>query len=534
MDRVVADETLERLREVDDLAHLRVGVVGLLELGARLQALLEVDLRAFRDHLRDPVDLAVRDLEHAACVAHGGPGEHRPERDDLGDPVAAVLLLDVVDHPVSPGNGEVDVHVGHGLAARIEEALEEEVVSDRIDVRDLERVGGDGSRGRSSPRADLNPVLPGEADEVPDDQEVVGEAHLLDRLQLELDALLELRRDGSVPLLHAFLAQLDEVVEGVAVVGRRERREPDLAQLQLDVQPLGDLEARAECVRVVREVLGHLGRGLEVELVRVELPVIRVLERVAGLDAEERLVGPRVLVAEVVDVAGSDEREARVRGELREQRVDPRLLREAGVLHLDVDVVAPEDLRETVEVGSGILWTTFLQGFTHSAREAPGERHEPLRVSGQVAPVDARLVVVALEESGRGELDQVPVALVRLGEERQVRVALLLLGRVVADVDLAADQRLDALLPGVLVELDGAGERAVVGERDGRHLELRGAGRQIGDPAGPVEDREFGVDVEVDELGSQGRAILAGTPASPISPRRRRDLAPPVSSSSRC
>ena len=91
-----------------------------------------------------------------------------------------------------------------------------------------------------------------------------------------------------------------------------------------------------------------------------------------------------------------------------------------------------------------------------------------------------------------------------------MRVALLLAGGVVADVDLAADERLDPLLLRVLVELDGAGERAVVGERDGRHLELGRAGGEVRDPAGPVEDRELGVDVEVDELGGQGRAILAG------------------------
>ena len=45
VDRVLADEALERLGEVDDLAHLRVAVVGRLQLGAGLQALVEVDLR---------------------------------------------------------------------------------------------------------------------------------------------------------------------------------------------------------------------------------------------------------------------------------------------------------------------------------------------------------------------------------------------------------------------------------------------------------------------------------------------------------
>ena len=89
-----------------------------------------------------------------------------------------------------------------------------------------------------------------------------------------------------------------------------------------------------------------------------------------------------------------------------------------------------------------------------------------------------------------------------------MRVALLLARRVVADVDLAADQRLDAGLQALLVELDGAGQGAVVGERDSGHLQLGGACDQCRNPAGPVEDRELGVDVEVDELSRQGRAIL--------------------------
>ena len=79
---------------------------------------------------------------------------------------------------------------------------------------------------------------------------------------------------------------------------------------------------------------------------------------------------------------------------------------------------------------------------------------------------------------------------------------------VVGDVDLAADDRLDPLLPGLLVEVDRAGQRAVVGERDRGHLELGRPGREGGDAARPVEDRVLAVDVQVDEVGAHGTAIL--------------------------
>jgi len=75
-------------------------------------------------------------------------------------------------------------------------------------------------------------------------------------------------------------------------------------------------------------------------------------------------------------------------------------------------------------------------------------------VSLEELPVDARLVVVALEISERGELDEVGVALVRLGEEGEMRVALGLHSAVVRHVHLAADDGLHAGAARFPVELD--------------------------------------------------------------------------------
>ena len=91
-------------------------------------------------------------------------------------------------------------------------------------------------------------------DEVGDDQEVVGEAHLADRLQLELEPLAQLGRHLVVAATEALLAELDEVVERVAAVGRRELRQQDAAELDLDVAALGDLERAAHRVLLAREV----------------------------------------------------------------------------------------------------------------------------------------------------------------------------------------------------------------------------------------------------------------------------------------
>jgi len=52
-------------------------------------------------------------------------------------------------------------------------------------------------------------------------------------------------------------------------------------------------------------------------VIGVELPALRILERVPGLDAEQCLVRARVFVLQVVDVAGRDEPEPGAFGHLR-------------------------------------------------------------------------------------------------------------------------------------------------------------------------------------------------------------------------
>ena len=428
------------------------------------------------------------------------------ERDDLRDAIAPVLLGDVGEDALAALHREVDVDVGHRLAARVQEALEQQVVRDRIEVGDLQAVRDERAGRRSAPRADGDAVLLGEPHEVPDDQEVVGEAHLADRLELELeprpDRVVDVRVAAGEPLL----AEAAEHAEAVAL-GLVEAREPQRSELELDVAALGDLDRRREqVVAPARHQRLHLGRGLEVELVRLETEPVLVGEERVRLDAEERVVRPGVLGVQVVHVAGADDREAGVGGDPQEPRVDLGVLGHAGVLQLDVDVVASEDRHEPVELGARRGLVAASQRLAGDAGHAPRQADQPVGVALEQLVVDARLVVVALEESERAQLDEVVVAGRRLGEQRQVAPGPLALVPVALapvgdDVHLAAEQRLDPDLARSLVELDRPGHRAVIGEPHGGHAEIGGALHELGDPTGAVEHRVLGVDVKVNVGG---------------------------------
>ena len=414
----------------------------------------------------------------------------------------------VVDDPLAAGHGEVDVDVGERLSARVQEPLEEQRVAHRVEVGDPQAEGDERSGRRPAPRPDRDAVLAGEADEVPHDQEVVGVAHLLDRAKLELEPLAELGRLGPVALAQARLGQLAQVLRRRAALGHVEARQVERVEVEPGVAALGDLDGAGQHVGAPR--LGHervhlLGR-LQVEAVVRELEPIRVVERVAGLDAEHRLVRHGVGGGQVVDVAGAHERQARVARQRRERRVDGRLDVDAAVLELDVDVVAAEDLDEPVDLAARAALVAVHERLADATGQAAGERDDALGVGRELLEVDPGAVPVAVEVAGGDEPDEVVVALAGLGEERQVAAALLLRtgGVVVDDVHLASQHRADTGLGRGPGELDRTGHRPVVGEADRGHAEVGGAGHERLDAARPVEDGVLAVDVEMDVLLAAG------------------------------
>ncbi len=74
------------------------------------------------------------------------------------------------------------------------------------------------------------------------------------------------------------------------------------------------------------------------------------------------------------------------------------------------------------------------------------------------------------------------------------------------DVELAAEDRLDAGLLGRVVEVDRAEEVAVIRERDGRELQLLGLVDQLLELGGTVEQAVLGMNVQVDEFAMLHRA----------------------------
>ena len=167
---------LDLLRQLEHL--LRDLVIGL---GLRAR-----DRRPPVDLLRPRVLLAGGVAEGAGHVAHRRAG---PVGDDVGHlrrVLAAVAPVDVLDDLFATVALDVDVDVGRTVALGGQEALEQQTERHRVGLGDAE---GEAHRrvGRRPAALAEDVGATAELDDVPHDEEVAGEAELLDDRQLVVD-----------------------------------------------------------------------------------------------------------------------------------------------------------------------------------------------------------------------------------------------------------------------------------------------------------------------------------------------------------
>jgi hypothetical protein len=219
--------------------------------------------------------------------------------------------------------------------------------------------------------------------------------------------------------------------------------------------------------------------------------------------------------------SGGDGLDAHLLAELEQVVADPLLDGDVVVHQLEEHVVATEDVLQLAGLAQRLVPLTQPQPGLDRAGRAAGRDDQALAVLLEELLVHAGLEVVALEARARGEPEKVVHALGRLGPHRHVGVGAttrdvvaallgavtlapadppaLLAGRARCQVGLDADDRLDAVLPCLRVEVVGAVQVAVVGHRDRGHAEIGDSREEPVEERGAVQHRVLGVDVEVNE-----------------------------------
>jgi len=153
--RGVPRDAFEIARRVEETFDLAVRLHGGAEFGRLGDRVFELDTEDFWNQLRDAIDVAKRHPEYPPDIANCSLGLERSEGHDLRDlhlvvatleriPLrhgTVVFLRHITNHLLTPTHAEIHIDVGHRNPFGIQEPFEDDVVFDRVDIRDVHAVG---------------------------------------------------------------------------------------------------------------------------------------------------------------------------------------------------------------------------------------------------------------------------------------------------------------------------------------------------------------------------------------------------------
>lgn len=139
-----------------------------------LKCLFEGRSRLFGNQFRNAVALRKGQFLYTRDILDRSLRRHRAESNDLRHPFAAVLFDHIVQYVGTAVLIEIDIDIGQGDTVGIQETLEQQVVLDRVDIGNTQRIGHHRTGSRTTARSHRYPQFPRGTDKVPYDKEVTG------------------------------------------------------------------------------------------------------------------------------------------------------------------------------------------------------------------------------------------------------------------------------------------------------------------------------------------------------------------------
>ena len=298
----VTRQALYALCKINQLFDLRARVVRITEVLAAVQRLFQRNAQLTRNQLGDFVYLAVA---HAQCLAHVAHRRARlqcAEGNNLRHTLLSVTAHYIIQHLIALHIAEVGINIRHADTFRIQKAFEQQMVTQRFDIRYTQQIGHDTACGTATTRPDRNIMAAAVVDEVPDNEEVAGIAHRVDNIQFKVQTLAHLLIHNIITLRQSLLAQVTQIAHSVKALGHRELRQQQMAELHLHVAAVGNFVGIAQSLRAIAEQRLHLVIAFQIIAVVVEAHTIRLINRARRLDAQQNILRCGILLLHIMQI----------------------------------------------------------------------------------------------------------------------------------------------------------------------------------------------------------------------------------------
>src|SRR5210317_394127 len=139
-------------------------VAKFLESGLSLEGFSECHVENRRNEFGYLVHICIRHAEGATHIPDNSSGLHGAEGGDLGNPVLAEMFRNILQDPVPAIHAKINVDVWQAKPFHVEKTLEDQAMSDGIEISNAKAISYQAASRRPPPRADRYRILSGKSD----------------------------------------------------------------------------------------------------------------------------------------------------------------------------------------------------------------------------------------------------------------------------------------------------------------------------------------------------------------------------------
>ena len=296
---------------INQFVHRGVLLILAGKLFRGLQRFLQRHFQLHGHQLCHGVHLLIGHVQHAAHVANYSARCHGAKCDNLCHMVCPVFMNDVINHFTAPLVTEIHIKIRHRDAFGVQKALEQQLVTNGVNICDANAVCSKASRARAAARPHRNAPLPRIVDEIVYNEVIVDIPHAVNNAYFIIQPLAHLVRHFlAIAAVQALFAQANKIAAVVLPVRRLEIGKFCHAKFKIEIALPGNSVGVFACLRPCREQRIHLVRAFYIELIGAKFQHIVVVYRFVRLDADEDMLHARIFFAQVVGVVCGNQGDA--------------------------------------------------------------------------------------------------------------------------------------------------------------------------------------------------------------------------------
>ena len=306
--------------------------------------------------------------------------------------IAAVFVFYVFNDFLTPFVTKVHVKIRHTDAFWVQETFKNQVVANRVYVRDAHCICCNACRAAAASGPHGYAVRFCKVNKVPHDKVIIHKPHRDYNVQFVFKPFEMFLCRLTVAAAQSVGAKPPQILFVRHAVRRGETGQVPLAEFDRQAAFLCRLGSVSNRLLIAAHAAKHLFFRFEIEFIRLHPHSVGFVHKMPRLNAEQNILRLRILLSDIVNIVCCNSLYAEFLCKRIQTRKNYKLLRDSVILQLNVKIIAEHTLKAFCKAARFIV-SVHQQKLRNIARKTCRKAYKPLAMLFQQIIVNARPII---------------------------------------------------------------------------------------------------------------------------------------------